>query len=433
MNKKVAGILTVMVFLLLWTPLLLTPSGKTDIYKPLDGNYEKAARPFLTGRSWLKGTFQLSMEQYFSDHLPGRDLLIRLYNSFRFECFKYVIADGVTVGKSDVLYQQIYIDALMGSDLVDQHSAHQDAERLRIIQDSLLMYNKLLVFIIAPGKASMYPEFLPDSVGYTGTEVNNYSRYTAALEKAGCKVLDLKKWLLAEKKILQYPVFPKGGTHWSGHIIPLMMDSMRKYIASNSSFQLPQFSVSDGDVTTTQFRFTDNDIGEKLNLLIEPSQWKLTYPVVRFSKPAARKPQLLSIGDSFNQSFWGFYPFFQQLFGDSTVFWYYNRMVGWPDSLQRRYIDVQSLDYYSEVMSRDIVFIVSTEQNLKSFSFNFVNQFYPYVHYGLQRFGDDRARVIRNIENDPTWLESIKTKSATSGIPLPRMVRMDAEWTLFNP
>jgi hypothetical protein len=141
----------------------------------------------------------------------------------------------------------------------------------------------------------------------------------------------------------------------------------------------------------------------------------------------------LSICDSFTQSFWGFYPFFDELFGDSTVFWYYNRLTGWPDELQRQYIDVKTLDLYSEVMSRDIILVVTTEQNLKTFSFNFINELYPYVQYGLYRFNQDRAAMMHRISHTPEWLATVSKKSEESGIPRERMIRMDAEWVLFHP
>lgn len=83
-------------------------------------------------------------------------------------------------------------------------------------------------------------------------------------------------------------------------------------------------------------------------------------------------------------------------------------------------------------MSRDVIFIVSTEQNLKTFSFDFVNEFYPYVNYGLHRFKTDRAMLIRNIEGNSEWLNRIKEKATNNGISLERMIRTDAEWVLFN-
>lgn len=433
MRKVIHWLLVGCVFLLMSLPLMLSFADIKDIVRPLEGNYEKAARPYLTGRSWLKGSYQLSMEKYFSDHLSGRDFLIRLFNSFRFFCFRYVIAEGVTVGKSNVLYQQMYIDALVGRDLVNQPDVEQDAVRLKAVQDSLKKYNKLLIFLVAPGKASMYPEFLPDSIPDHSNTESNYERYSSAWRKTGCEILDMNAWLHRLKSKVHYPIFPKNGTHWSGHLIPLIMDTISQYISANSEFQLNKFSVKPGVETTVDLRYTDNDIGEKLNLLVGPKQWPLTYPAVTFSKSVTGKPRLLSIGDSFTQSFWGFYPFFDDLFGDSTVFWYYNRLIGWPDELQRQYIDVKTLDLYSEVMSRDIILVVTTEQNLKTFSFNFINEFYPYVQYGLYRFNQDRAAMMHRISHTPEWLATVSKKSEESGIPRERMIRMDAEWVLFHP
>ncbi|MBK7965043.1 MAG: hypothetical protein IPK10_06975 [Bacteroidetes bacterium] len=412
--------------------MILLVFNVKNVGSPLVGNYDKSAKPYLTTKSWMKGIYQASIEKYFSDHIPSRDFIIRFYNSFRFTFMNHVIAEGVTVGKSDVLYQQMYIDAFLGRDLVKSEEIEKNVQQLRMVQDSLKANNKLLVFIIAPGKASVYPEYLPDSVKWQQASQNNYSAYTLALQKAGCEVVDFRKWLLQIKPTLQYPVYPKNGTHWSGHLLPLLMDSLKKYIEFNSTFTLPSFTFIPGAETTKDLKYTDNDIGEKLNLLCEPDQWKLSYPIVSFSKPIAKKPNLLSIGDSYNQSFWGFYPFFQQLFGDSTQFWYYNNLIGWPDELQKKYIDVKSLDLFDEVMSRDIVFIVSTEQNLKTFSFNFVNEFYPYVKYGIKRYELDRSLMIRKIKGSPEWSYKMNEKSVSNGIPLERMIRMDVEWLLFN-
>lgn len=432
MMRNLINILTGFIFLILLLPLLFMQFHVQDLVKPLDGNYQKAAKPYLTSRSWFNGVYQGSIEKYFSDHISGRGFLIRFYNSFRFLSFKHVIAEGVTVGKENVLYQQMYIDAMLGRDLLESEEMDKHAEKFRVVQDSLRKYNKLLVFIIAPGKASLYPEYLPDSISQTTAGPNNYTRFITSAEKAGCDIVDFRKWLLQLKLDLKYPIFPKNGTHWSGHLLPMLMDSLKSYIELKSTFRLPEFGYEPGVETSTNLRYTDNDMGEKLNLLCGPDQWKLTYPVVTISPPTKRKPNLLSIGDSFNQSFWGFYPFFQELFGDSTQYWYYNRLIGWPDELQKKHIDVKTLDLYEEVMSRDVIFIVSTEQNLKTFSFNFVNEIYPYVNYGLHRFKTDRAMLIRNIEGNSEWLNRIKEKATNNGIPLDRMLRMDAEWVLFN-
>ena len=97
-------------------------------------------------------------------------------------------------------------------------------------------------------------------------------------------------------------------------------------------------------------RFTDNDIGNALNLLRDIPSWEMYYPRIVFDSATKKsKPDVLSIGDSFNQSFWGFYPYFSALFGPNTRYWYYNKLIGWPDSLERKAISVESLDLKKEI------------------------------------------------------------------------------------
>jgi predicted DNA binding CopG/RHH family protein len=40
--------------------------------------------------------------------------------------------------------------------------------------------------------------------------------------------------------------------------------------------------------------------------------------------------------------------------------------------------------------------------------------------------------TLRQIEGNSEWLNRIKEKAMDNGIPLDRMLRMDAEWVLFN-
>jgi hypothetical protein len=169
-----------------------------------------------------------------------------------------------------------------------------------------------------------------------------------------------------------------------------------------------------------------------MNLLIPARNWEMYYPNIVFSKPKGRKPNLLSIGDSFNQSFWGFYPFFDEMFGDTTNYWYYNRIVAWPDSIEKLQINVKTMDLYSEVMNRDIVLIVTTEQNLNSFTFDFVKEFYPYVAVDHQTFLARRQDFINSINGDSAWLASVKEKAIKNNLPLETMIRMDAEWMISN-
>jgi hypothetical protein len=381
---------------------------------------------------WFKGIYQEQLERYVQSSLPGRDLFVRFVNSWRYILFHQTNVKNVIVGKNDVLYQDFYIDALLGRDFVGRDKIIDDVRKFKIIQDSILQYGKLLMMVIAPGKPSVYSEFLPDSIYLENISNTNYSLYVSELKARGCFFIDARNWFIKLKPDSEFPLFPKNGTHWSGHTIPMLMDSIVRFVESKSNFELDNFNISPGVIVNHDFRFTDNDIGITLNLLHKPSQWNLTYPVVKFEVSENKKPQLLSIGDSFNQSFWGFYPFYKMLFGVNTQQWYYNKLIAYPDDLERKMIEVKKLDIFTEVMSRDIILIVSTEQNLNNFCFQFADQFYPYAEYGLQNFSKLREEYIFKIKSDSSWMNQVRLKATTAGIPLNTMIQLDANWMVFN-
>lgn len=421
-----------LLFLLLLTPAILYLSKVELLTKPLDGYFEKKQEPTLSMDSWFSGSYQEELNKYFEENLYGRDFLVRFYNQFRFWLFRQTSANGTIIGKQNVLFQDFYINALLGRDAVKIETALEDVRKFKVIQDSLRKHNIFLVLAIAPGKASFFPEYLPDSVDLKTGSTTNYDLYRHELLKSGCDFIDLKQFLLAYKSVSRHPLFPKNGTHWSGYAVTLVMDTLSKYIESKSQFDLRDFKDAGGRVASNDLKFTDNDIGKALNLLIPARNWEMYYPNIVFSKPKGRKPNLLSIGDSFNQSFWGFYPFFDEMFGDTTNYWYYNRIVAWPDSIEKLQINVKTMDLYSEVMKRDIVLIVTTEQNLNSFTFDFVKEFYSYVEVDHQTFLAKRQDFINSINGDSAWLASVKEKAIKNNLPLETMIRMDAEWMIAN-
>jgi hypothetical protein len=208
------------------------------------------------------------------------------------------------------------------------------------------------------------------------------------------------------------------------------MDTLSNYMQQESGLEIRNFDIMDAGFQTDSFRFTDNDIGKAMNFLWQNDNWPLKYPVIKFREYSGKKVNILSIGDSFNQSFWGFYPFFDELFGDSTQFWYYNKVIGWPDSLEKKQIETKTLDLYTEIMKRDIILIITTEQNLKTFTFDFVQQCYPLFNGDIQLFLKKRKDYMDRIMSDPNWIEAVKKKSVEKNVPLDVMVRMDAEWLI---
>jgi hypothetical protein len=360
---------------LLFIPLILGLLNINFVWKSLDGVFALRKKPPLSFYGWSKGHLQEDFEKYITDNISCRDFFVRFFNQCRFSLFRLTNTDGVIVGTNDILFQTNYIEALNGIDSVNLNKVQSDVVKFKELYFKLKEINKSLILVIAPGKASFFKEYIPEKFLINNDAVSNYNKYERELKSCGVPYFDAKQFLLQKKSKEKYPLFPRSGTHWSGYAITLVMDSLSKFIENETGYNLLNFKSEPGVVTTTEMRFTDDDIGKAMNLLVPIKNWPMYYPKIVFEKDANRKRlNLLSIGDSFNQSFFGFYPYFSELFGNDSQYWYYNRTVSWPDSIADKYIDVHTLNLRDEIMKRDVIMVVTTEQNLNNFGFDFFKE-----------------------------------------------------------
>jgi hypothetical protein len=365
---------------ILFIVILLLPVIQKNIQliriQPLDGAYLLPKKPAFHLDNWFTGEFQEKYNLYAQDYMGFRPWFIRLRNQLRYSVFGKICTDGIIVGKREVLYQKMYLDAYMGEDFVGNDTIKEKVRKLFFVQNELKKRGVDFIFLLAPGKVSIYPEFLPENITINKKRKSNYEGYVDEMGKYPINLIDMRRYFLKIKSQAPYLLFPKGGTHWSGYAATLVADSLAKYITTLTSIKLGAFHSEAGILTKDSLRFTDNDIGKALDLIWDIPSWPAYYPKIVFDKDSlGEKPDILFIGDSFTQSLYEFYPFFS-LFGNNTKFWGYNYIVAWPDSVQKKYVLVKSLNLKKEVESKRIIVIVSTEPNLNNFGFGFVENVY---------------------------------------------------------
>ncbi|QKG54066.1 alginate O-acetyltransferase AlgX-related protein [Hymenobacter sp. BRD67] len=350
---------------------------------PLEGYSEPSACPSFSFENLLSDTYQPQFETYLSDRLGFRELAIRLRNQLAYSLFNQVHASDVLLGQHEVLYQGGPTESYLGRDYLGIDALRQHAERVRDVQDSLARHGVQLLYVLAPGKPSYQPEDLPPSVQAIWPGPTNYEEFSHALPKAGVHTLDaaalFKKW----KPTAAYPLFPRGGTHWSGYGVTLVADTLFRAIEALTHVDLPDFTtVRPGLVTTDSLRFTDNDIARGLNLLRLPRPYPMAYPVVTFAAPTAHQQRLnaLLIGDSFTQSFIGFYPYLSKLLDNHSRFWYYNEYTYWPENIPAESHVVHELNLRQQLEGRQLVLLLTTEQNVSKKSFGFIDEVYNLYH-----------------------------------------------------
>lgn len=402
--------------------------------KKLKGAFEKVEEPELTTKDFLSGDFQHRFNLFHEDALQLHPFFVRVRNQFSYWLYDKAYASNVVIGKENVLYQDFYIDSYLGKDYVGEEEVRTDVNRFVQVQKKFRDSGKQLVLLIAPGKVSMFPEFLPDRFADEIKNTSNYEIYTKELGAKGAVYFDAQKYLRSIRDTSTHPLFPRTGTHWSGYAVTIVADTLFKFLEHHIGKDFGTIKNNPGIVADTGLRFTDSDIGDAMNLLFPIKPYSMYYPSVTFNvKNEETKPDALLIGDSFTQSFIFFYPYFDSLFSKDSRFWYYNKVVAYPENCPEYYKNVTDLNLSEEINKRDLFLIVSTEQNLKDFGFGFLESVERLdllkKDQGIeQKFSE----MVKEINSSTAWLNDIAKKARTNKIELQKQVERDALWLLEN-
>lgn len=364
----------------LFASLLIFPAIQTfKIFelKNLAGSFELTPCPEFSKSSWFDGTFQEQFTKSTEDHIGFRAWFIRLRNELDYDLF-HIMHSGAIEGKDQVFYEEYYIASLYGAYNMGEAYMQRKLDKLQFVQDELQKRGIFFMLLIAPGKAAIYPEYFPAKWENAPRTESNYDLLHKLLGDRPINYIDMRSYLTKVKDTATHPLFPRCGTHWSGYTATVVADTMFRYIENKTHLNLTDYQFAKGICTNTDLRFTDNDIGESMNLFFDVPSWDMYYPKLIFKKrdSTTSRPDILSIGDSFNQSFLGFYPFFDSIFGKNSQYWYYNKCISWPDSIASKFIWTENLDYKKEIENRKIILLVTTDHNLKDFGFEFIDRLY---------------------------------------------------------
>lgn len=360
------------IFLLI---LLFIPVSQQYLHifkeKPLKGAYEIYKNTKFIWNSWLEGDYQEKQERHLNQHFGFRPFFVRLYNQTQYSLFNDT--KSKVKGKNNMWYEEPYILEALGRSFVGYELIQTKVRKLSAVYSALKKQDKEIILLLAPGKGSYYPEYIPDRYNPEVKTTTNYEVYLKELSKTDIKVVDFKKWFEELKPNAKYPLFPNNGTHWSTYGETLAVDSLIKYIASLGYAQRNEFIIGDEIIISDTAIGRDNDIEEYLNLLIDLPSIKLAYPTYSFKalNPKGKVPEILVMGDSF---YWDIFEkdIINQAFS-SKYYWYYNYVIhSTVDRLRYRW----ETTYEEEIKNCDIILMVITDSNLKDFAFEFVDGMY---------------------------------------------------------
>ena len=261
------------IFMLLITVPLLTLLIFGSSETALESEKESTLSAPTPG-SWLDGSFQSSLESWFSTHYPSRSDLVVFYRQLKFdadslniinissapdetetteliksddEVWQYMFdtenniyalanirrrdeppveptgfkgSDAVLVGKSGYLFESAYIDEYYGYsepyNTVTDDGLVTLVDMLEYIQGQLAKRGITMVYLLSSSKAGQYSEYIPE--WYKNTKyapagyVRPYVRLQKLLAESTVNYVDSSALF---KQIGLYATFPKTGIHWN--------------------------------------------------------------------------------------------------------------------------------------------------------------------------------------------------------------------------
>ncbi|MBC8082230.1 MAG: hypothetical protein H7Z21_03400, partial [Hymenobacter sp.] len=216
--------------------LLLLPAVQASLNmkifrRPPVGFEVALPRPVFSWSAMLAGTYPGALENFATQKIGFRTWLVRPRNQLLFSLFGKSTNSEILLGKENQLFERDVVRGYLGQlRLVPEDEAAERVRQLRRLQDTLARRGKLLVFAIAPAKPSFAPELLPDSCQTSWGRPTNYGRYSALLREAGVNLLDFGPVFRGWKAGSAHPLFPPGGTHWSGYGVTRAADTLFRFL-----------------------------------------------------------------------------------------------------------------------------------------------------------------------------------------------------------
>ena len=346
--------------------------------------------------------------------------MVRLSNQIDYSLFSELHAKNTVIGKDGYLYEKGYITEYNGESFVGSESIRLRVEKLAFIQGKLEEKNIELLMVIAPGKGSYYPEFIPDKMGNKEAELRNYTVYKKEFVKQGIDLIDFNEYFKREKYETPFLLMPKTGIHWSKYGEYIAADSIINYFETKLDVDIPNLILTAIDTSLAQKG--DIDIEEALNLLFPLENVEMGYPKFTIeSKEGKDSLKVLTIADSF---YWGMFNFglSKKVFNNGK-FWYYSKQI-YPDSYKEK-ISVAEIDIIEGIEENNVVMIMCTDATLHKFPFGFIDSAYEAY---LNEEGIEEYTI--EIMNNAAWLEKVKLKAIKRNISLDDMLRIEATYML---
>ncbi len=407
--------------------------------KPLGGVTYETERPELTLKNFASGQFQSNAEQYSRENFGFREWAIRFYNQTSYSLFDQTTNRFVVQGKDGkTFFEESYIISYTGETYLGEEKIQDNTRQIKLIQDLLRTKGITMLPVFVLGKASYYPELIPDNYIAKRHETNNYQAYLKAFDEQSVEMLDFNRYFCERKGTEAHAIYCNLSAHWTVYAASQAMDSLVRYMEDKTQQTQAHFQISGFD--TSYLMSQDDDLYQMMNLMFPMKHNTIDQP--QFSFTEGYKPKVLTISDSYWWTVWAWNVALpQNLFSDGG-FWFYNKTV-YPERSPIQ--NVEAVDYKQEIENQEFVLLVCTEATNHLWPYGFTERYlsaYDNVFRYKQPEQYDAAdslyvtyrnkeitSIIERIKASPEWLESVERQANEKGITVEQSLWDNAEYT----
>lgn len=430
MKNKIYNILCILVFaalLLMLTQTLWHPIGM----KPLKNDNKNSELPQFSFENYKNNSFQNSTEKYLQDNYGFREFGTRLYNQYRYSCYKKTCNSFLFPGKDNWMYYWPGVNDYFGHEM-KAHFKTND-ELAEYIDNQVDMLNELrlilkndygieLLSFIAPDKPFIYPEHLP-KMEMDSTTLNAADYFTEKFQETGFPNINMIPWYKAIADTSSRLLFMPMDSHWA-FAAAYAYDSLFRFMNSINNFGIPRLKIN--GITETKYeRLQDDEATLNLLFKVKNNTPKYTAELSVESDSLSRKPKVLFIGDSFIFAFEA-----MTVKRDLISYyenWFYNDKS--YRGFDKKEGKVKNINRLRSILNADFIVLYSVGYQWYSGTRGFVED-------ALESIKDPYkvkvAFLMNKIEKDPSMMEMIAQKAKDKGISLEEMLELDAKWIIEN-
>ncbi len=423
-TKKYKAILLTGVMSFLLLPILQQQIKLVNI-NSLSGSFVPRNSVSPTLSSWLNGTYQNTTNLYLNENFGFRNFLVRLNGQIRYSLFNNGLLK-VVVGKQNHLYVSDYIDTYYGKDFCEAQ-INDTISKLIFLNDTLKSLGKTLLIVLAPNKARVYPEFIPDHLKRNPTNKTNYNTFLKGFKNSGINYLDFNQDFINKKESSPYLLFSQLGTHWSRLEAVRSTDSIMGYLSWLTKINLPRIRIKKIGIKDS-LEFPDNDIAVGMNILFCPPHAKMAYPEYEYITENKIKKNALVIADSYWQDIF-FREIPRHLFA-TNEYWYFSK-----SSFGNFYFgtkDVANRDITRAILQNDFIIIVCSESNFRNLGFGFAGAAYNAIKRPVYPTADELSRLKQMIKSNNDWIKNVEQKAVKKKVSVDSMLTSDAIWAFYH-